>query len=296
MITLERLRYFQAVATSEHVGLAARAMHISPSVISSAIADLEREFGCSLFERQSRRLKLNPQGLKLLEKSRQLLGEVDALKKNLGNHSPELGGHIRIGASHFLMSEYLSSQVAKLGSQHPGLSLECVSLDTGLAIAQVLSGQLDLALAFSPFTHQDLDETILMEGEFVLATRKSHPLSTQKKFELSRLSEFPAVTFRASSGPNICEDHPMFRKFGIRPRHKYFYDNDFIARDLLLKSDGWALLPENVFKKFQSQLFRVPLPRDWSAPMRVSLICNRRWKNQSTVEKIKTIISGLFLS
>lgn len=295
MITLERLRYFEAVATLEHVGLAAQAMHISPSVISSAIAALEEEFGCQLFDRHNRRLKLNSQGLRLLEKSRQLLGEVDSLKKTLGNRTEELSGHIRVGASHFLMSEYLSSHLAKLGSLHPQISLECVSLDTGLAIAQVLSGQLDLALAFSPFTHQDLEETVLLEGEFVLVVGKNHPLAG-KKGELKKLSHYPAITFRASSGPNICEDHPMFRKFGIHPRHRFFYDNDFIARDLLMKSEGWAFLPENVYEKFQSQLVRIPLPRDWHAPMRVSLISNKRWKNQTTVERVKNTIKELFPS
>lgn len=296
MVTLERLRYFEAVATLEHVGLAAQAMNISPSVISSAIADLEEEFGCKLFERNKRRLKLNSQGAKLLDKSRHLLSEVDSLRKTLGDQSEKLRGHIRIGASHFLMSEHLSAQIARLGAQHPMVSLECVSLDTGLAIAQVLSGQLDLALAFSPFTHEDLDETILRQGEFVLAVRKNHPLSSLKKFDLSQLSDFPAITFRASSGPNICEDHPMFRKFGIRPKHKYFYDNDFIARELLIKTDGWALLPDNVFEKFQSQLFKIPLPRDWHAPMCVSLISSKRWKNQSNMEVIKTMIKKHFLS
>lgn len=44
MLTLERLRYFIEAATLEHVGNAARKLHVSPSVISSAIHELEEEF------------------------------------------------------------------------------------------------------------------------------------------------------------------------------------------------------------------------------------------------------------
>jgi DNA-binding transcriptional LysR family regulator len=41
MVTLDRLRYFIEVATTEHVGNAAKLLAVSPSVVSAAIRELE---------------------------------------------------------------------------------------------------------------------------------------------------------------------------------------------------------------------------------------------------------------
>lgn len=272
MITLDRLRYFVEVANLEHVGRAAERLAVSPSVLSSAIQTLEAELKVELFERKNNRIRLSLDGHQLLEKARTILGQVENLTKS----DTELKGHLRVGASHILMSEILSGRMVKLLNAHPKLTSELISLDTGLAIAGVLNGSLDLALVFSPFGHHDIAERVIERGQFAITVKKNHPilkLTPAKRIEM--LNQLPAITFRASTGPNICEDHPVFRKFGIIPKHTYFFDNDFVARDILLKTQGWAFLPDMIVKTFHKDLVPLPMGRGWEAPMNVSVITNK---------------------
>ncbi|MFY7994377.1 MAG: LysR family transcriptional regulator, partial [Bacteriovoracaceae bacterium] len=79
MLTLDRLRYFVEVATTEHVGNAAKLLAVSPSVVSAAIRELEEEFGCELFMREKQRIKLSERGEILLEKAKMILSETQQL-------------------------------------------------------------------------------------------------------------------------------------------------------------------------------------------------------------------------
>ena len=107
MVTLDRLRYFVEVARLEHVGKAAQVLAVSPSVVSSAIKELELEFDCELFERLNKRLKLSAKGELLLEKANVLLTDTRQLYSDLAGETTVLKGHYKLGASHFLMQEFL---------------------------------------------------------------------------------------------------------------------------------------------------------------------------------------------
>ncbi|MFF1301245.1 LysR family transcriptional regulator, partial [Streptomyces sp. NPDC058296] len=62
MLDLRQLRYFIAVAETEHVGRAAERLHISQSPLSRQIAQLENKLGLTLFERTQQRIRLTRDG------------------------------------------------------------------------------------------------------------------------------------------------------------------------------------------------------------------------------------------
>ena len=57
---------FRAVAETQHLPTAARAMGVSPSALSRAVGLLEDAVGHPLFERVGRRIVLNEQGARFL--------------------------------------------------------------------------------------------------------------------------------------------------------------------------------------------------------------------------------------
>jgi DNA-binding transcriptional LysR family regulator len=278
MITLDRLRYFVEVATREHVGQASKALHVSPSVISSAIASLEEEFQCELFLRENNRLKLNERGSVLLNKAKELLDQTQALYHDVASSPVQLKGHFKLGASHFLMQEYLVPAYLELKKAHPDLTVEFASLDSGVAVSQVLSGGLDAALVFRSSYYHELEETLLYSGEFNIVVKSSHPiLKASKKSIMAELNSLPAITFRTSAGPNFWENHPAFKSIGLIPAHAFFYEDTQTATQLLAKTNGWAFLPDLIVRK-NKNLQKVSVGKELSAPVNVSMI---RHKNLS---------------
>ena len=76
-MTLDQLRYFQAVCKYNSVSRASENLNISQPSVSNAISKLEAEFGTMLFTRQNKRLTLTKEGATLLELANDLLLHTD---------------------------------------------------------------------------------------------------------------------------------------------------------------------------------------------------------------------------
>src|SRR4051812_44262087 len=75
-MTLDQLRYFHEAARFQHVGKAGKFVRISPSAISSAIAALESELGCRLFDRVGKSIVLTDAGKRLKNEAEKLFDQV----------------------------------------------------------------------------------------------------------------------------------------------------------------------------------------------------------------------------
>ena len=84
-MTLTQLRYFQAVCRFHSVTQASDFLHISQPSISSAIRDLEQEFGVVLFLRQYRGMSLTEEGLHFLELADSLLAHADQVRQAMAD-------------------------------------------------------------------------------------------------------------------------------------------------------------------------------------------------------------------
>ena len=78
---LSQLEYLQAVANYGGVRKAARAVHVSPQAVSSAIKKLESEYQFVLLDRSSGEAVLSPAGREFARRARVILAQVDDLKK-----------------------------------------------------------------------------------------------------------------------------------------------------------------------------------------------------------------------
>ena len=80
---LEQLRIFLAVAAHGSFSAAAKALFVSHSTTSRAVAALERELGAPLFLRQGRTVALTKAGETLRPEAERLLNEMEKLKESI---------------------------------------------------------------------------------------------------------------------------------------------------------------------------------------------------------------------
>ncbi len=101
---LSQLEYLQAVANYGGVRKAARAVHVSPQAVSSAIKKLESEYQIVLLNRSAGEGVLSPAGREFARRARVILAQVDDLKKYAQSRgdgvSPD--GHFRLYAPAFM--------------------------------------------------------------------------------------------------------------------------------------------------------------------------------------------------
>ena len=120
-----KLRYFKALAESEHLSETAARMYISPSALSTAIAQIEADLGVPLFDRVGRNIRLNENGKKFYYHVRRILEEMDQAYAELqGNENPPNIALTVATTSHLLWQTPFTEFVRL----HPDISFTTISV------------------------------------------------------------------------------------------------------------------------------------------------------------------------
>ncbi|MDN5924512.1 MAG: LysR family transcriptional regulator, partial [Xanthomonadales bacterium] len=80
-ISPRQLEVFVAIASADSARAAAEQLHLTQPAASMALAELERQLGTPLFERERGRLRLNARGQALLPEARDVLVRLRELQQ-----------------------------------------------------------------------------------------------------------------------------------------------------------------------------------------------------------------------
>ncbi len=141
---------FIALARTLHFARAAATVATSPSALSRLVARLEDELGCRLFERDTRRVELTPEGETFLEFAVASMQQKEELQARLEAGGNPWRGTLRIYASVTACYSLLPPLVQALQRQHPALRLSVETGDPADAEQSLREGAVDLALAALP--------------------------------------------------------------------------------------------------------------------------------------------------
>lgn len=197
-MTLDQLRYFQAVCKYDGVSRAAEVLNISQPSVSNAIANLEKEFGVELFTRQRKRLLLTEEGRVMSELAEKLLLQTDDTIRTMR----ELGSNnriLRLGVPPMIGSLVLPILYGEHFKLYPQLKVRIVEDDSSGLKRLLAENQIDMA--FLPHTHPfggDLRAQPLTELQNVCCVHKAHHFATQKSIRLEELRDEPLVLFKNS--------------------------------------------------------------------------------------------------
>jgi len=98
-LKLRDLQMLEAISVAGSMARAAELLGISQPTISKVIADLERDLGVPLFDRNSRGAELTPSGDILLRRGRAMLDELQQGLQEIENLSDPTVGEVRITRS-----------------------------------------------------------------------------------------------------------------------------------------------------------------------------------------------------
>ena len=155
---------------------------------------------------------------------------------------------------------------------------------------ELVTGELDAGLCFSPFQHPELVQTRLHAGQLVVVVRQGHPLlEFSGKESLKKLSSYPAAIHKGQPGVELCEAHPVFEKHGVIPSIRFMFDSDECAIEYVLASDSWTMVPDVVAKAFSKQVRPLKLPSDWDAPYFVALVCRNGRQKHPVIQALQGV-------
>lgn len=142
------VRTFVAVAESGSMTAAANTLHVTQGAVSQQIKRLEESFGCSLFERDARRLELSLVGERFLGKARQLLRLNDEILADMNTRA--LAGALSIGVPYDLVGTHFPAIIKAFSDAHPSVEISLVCGTSPELDDALHNGTLDLAMVEEP--------------------------------------------------------------------------------------------------------------------------------------------------
>lgn len=124
MDRLLAMRVFERVASEGGFSAAARALDMSPPVVTRLVAELEAYLGTRLFQRTTRRVSLTEAGDAYLAHVRRILQDVDEADAIASAHTSELVGRLRIHTQPVLASYVIAPLLSGFRRLHAGIVID----------------------------------------------------------------------------------------------------------------------------------------------------------------------------
>lgn len=199
-MNLKFLETFVWVARLKSFRLTADKLFTTQASISSRIAVLEGELGVKLFLRDSRGVKLTPEGLKVLDYAEQMIDTMQALKQSLETRSSK-AGRVRIGVMDTVIHTWLSPLVAQITDHYPLLEIELVA-DTSLNLCdQLQKGFLDLILQ-TDLLRQESVRSLELASNPIGWIVASNSIYNREYASLAELARERIITYSKNSHPH----------------------------------------------------------------------------------------------
>lgn len=244
-MNLNHLQYFRVLAQTEHYTQAANLLDITQPSLSHAIALLEKELGCYLFEKQGRNIKLTKYGRIFYEYIEKGLQEIDLGERRLRDLTSQENGWIDLAFIYTLGSHYVPHLLQSFLAQSQNRNVK-FSLKQGNT-TEILQGlkeeKYDIAFC-SYVEHQpDINFLPIAQEEVVAIVSHSHPLALHDSVDLAQLKEETFVYYDKQSGIRPLLDS-LFEKVQIRPNIICEVEEDSAVIGLVAINYGIALVPD----------------------------------------------------
>ena len=124
MDRLHAMRMFARVVDEGSFAAAARALNVSPAVVTRLIAELEEHLGTRLINRTTRRLAVTEAGESYLERVRHILLELEEAEALASASTIEARGTLRVLCAPAFAVHQLAKRLPVFRARHPNVNVE----------------------------------------------------------------------------------------------------------------------------------------------------------------------------
>ncbi len=202
-MTLQQLRYIIAVSECGSLNKAAEVLYISQPSLTSALRELEKELGITIFLRTSRGVSLTPDGAEFLPYARQLYGQYESLLEKYGNPQ-NFKKKFGVSTQHY---SFAVKAFVELVKRFDTAEYEFAIRETKTAevIRDVSSMKSEIGVLYlSDFNRAALTKLLhsahlkfhpLIDCRAYVYLWSGHPLAKEKEIRLEQLREYPCLSF-----------------------------------------------------------------------------------------------------
>ena len=199
MVDFKSIETFQWVVTLGSFRGAAQRLNTTQPAISQRIAQLERELGVKLLNRDHRVASPTASGRQLMVYAEKLIGLRSEMMAEIGARSATRGV-LRLGVAETIVHTWLPRLIKSVNAAYPNLSLEIEVDITPNLSARLLAQEIELAFVLGPLSASGVRNRALCDYPVGFLASPAlglgnGPLSVQE------LAKFPIITFPRKTQP-----------------------------------------------------------------------------------------------
>jgi DNA-binding transcriptional LysR family regulator len=263
---IDRLRQMAIFAkTIDHGSFrgAARELHLSPSVVSHHISQLEEHLGVALIYRSTRKLTLTGEGQRLLTATRNMLDAVEGELQDLSATAGEPSGELRITLPSVLSLSHITDQIAAFSLAYPRITLTVDFSDTRRAL---IDDGFDLAIRMGVKSKNSPTLRTLFNVRRVLVASKDYLSTRSVGTDPIGLANWEWLALAPVQNVPLNFKNKDGEVIKIKPTPHMFTNDAQALHRLAQAGAGLAIVPEFlVTSDLASGAMEIVLP-DWELP------------------------------
>ncbi len=229
---IDKLEFLLALAREKHFGHAAETCGVTQPTLSAGVKQIEESFGVLLVNRGSRFQGFTPEGERVLDWARRIVGDTRAMREEVHALKHGLAGRLRLAAipTALAMVETLTSPMR---ARHPAVQFTILSRTSTEILALLENLEIDAGLTY--LDNEPLGRVTavpLYQERYRLLVAADAPLSDRKSVTWAEVAQVPLCLLTPDmQNRRIIER--MLRETGTEP-------------NITLESDSMVLLYSHV--------------------------------------------------
>ncbi len=258
---IQHMREFVAIKEEGNISRAARSLYMTQPALSRHLAELERELGVRLAERDKHSVTLTQMGERAYKSFRQILRTYDNMTEDIAGYKQGLTGRLRIGMLYYTIRRDFGDAMERFAEEYPNVELRRYSYQPQEVFQALVEERIDVGVlprANYPdagyLRYQDI-----LESPLAALMAAGHPLASCDHLTLADLAGQPTVLLRDDPYSNLCYEEAL-SGHGFVQENVVYTDNIDTVPMALKGGRCVYLIPQALdLPGFEGELARVPI-------------------------------------
>ena len=188
---IDRLEFILALAREKHFGRAAEACGVTQPTLSAGVKQLEEQMGVLLVNRGSRFQGFTPEGQRVLEWARRIVGDSRTMREEINSLRHGLSGRLRLAAIPTALA-MVAALTTPYREKHPNVQFTIYSR-TSLEVLDLLDNlEIDAGITYVENEPLGRVSTVpLYREHYRLLTSADAPLGNRESVTWSEVAQVP---------------------------------------------------------------------------------------------------------
>lgn len=282
---LNKVKYFQVVATTLNISKASKIVHLSQPALSLQIQSLESELEIKLFERNNRGMLLTEEGKSLYERS-QLLIDWEKQTEELMSDLNKPKGLISIGTYTTASSYLITPKLKDFCNQYPDINFTYDYSDTDDIISKIKNLKLDCAIISEVPDDDGIEKIPFYDNELIFVASSDRKVPST--ITASQLQDIDFLSYPLKFDYCYKEVERKLGKYLNKARNVIESTSFDTLKQSLLNDLGMTFMPEYLVKnELKNKTLKKVEVKAMKLPIQFSIVTKKNRKLPTRVEVFK---------